>query len=141
MVPFSTRFRTALVALTPDRAEESIKALGELYDPAVVFRDPIQVVRGRDEFLALNRRLLKRMRTLTWVVTSEMGTDEEVFLEWTMRGAPSLGPALEVSGVTRARVRDGLVYDHRDYWDMGELIASALPGGSRILQMLRLPFA
>jgi steroid Delta-isomerase len=107
----------------------------------MVFRDPIQEVRGLDAFLAMNRRLLDRMRRLEWSVVSACGDESEAFLEWTMHGAPKMGPAVELSGVTRVRARDGLIVDHRDYWDMGELFASALPGGQRLLRLVRAPLA
>jgi len=136
----SERLRDALVALTPNRPD-AVERLRPLYATSMVFHDPIQEVRGLDAFLAMNRRLLARMRTLEWTVSSSRGDESEVFLEWTMRGTPKLGPAIEVSGVTRARARDGVIFDHRDYWDMGELMASAVPGGQRFLTLLRSPFA
>ena len=134
------RVRDALVQLSPDRPE-ALDRLRALYDPGVVFRDPVQEVRGVEAFLALNRRLLRRMRRLEWRVDSARGDEKEAFLEWTMTGAPKLGPALELAGVSRVRARDGLIVDHRDYWDVGELLASAVPGGQRFLRALRAPLA
>ena len=58
-----------------------------------------------------------------------------------MRGAAKLGPAIVLDGVTRATAKDGLIVEHRDYWDFGELLASALPGGKQMLHLMRLPFA
>ncbi len=81
------------------------------------------------------------MRKLDWEIKTARGDDEEVFLEWTMRGTPKLGPAISVSGVTRARARGGLIVDHRDYWDLGEMFASSIPGGQRILHGLLKPLA
>lgn len=134
------RLCNALVGLTPEHPE-ALEALRPLYAHDMVFRDPIQEVRGLDAFLALNKRLLKRMKRLHWHVSAISGTEDEMFLEWHMSGAPTFGPAIEVSGVTRARAHDGLIVDHRDYWDMGEMLASAVPGGQRVLHFLRLPFA
>lgn len=137
---FPTRLRDALVALRPEHPE-SIEALRPLYADDVVFRDPIQVVRGIDDFMAMNRRLLRRMKSLEWTVNAAKGDDEIVFLEWTMHGSMKLGPKMKVDGTTRARVRGGRVFDHRDYWDLGELMVSAVPGGQRILHTLLSPFA
>ncbi|HET9626554.1 MAG TPA: nuclear transport factor 2 family protein [Kofleriaceae bacterium] len=140
MTQLGERLRDALVALTPDNAG-AVEGLAPLYDPAMVFRDPIQTIRGREEFLAMNRRLLRRMRRLTWDVTAVQGTEDEVFLEWRMQCGLRLGPSLDVDGTTRVRARGGLIVDHRDYWDLGEMIASALPGGQRLLNALRAPLA
>ena len=134
------RLRDGLVALTPERPD-AVEGLRPLYDASMVFRDPIEEARGIDAFLALNRRLLERMRHLEWHVVSARGDEGEAFLEWTMRGTPRLGPAIELNGVTRVLARNGLIVDHRDYWDMGELFASAVPGGQRLLRWVRAPFA
>jgi limonene-1,2-epoxide hydrolase len=140
MAHLGERLATALVALTPEHAD-AIDGLVPLYDPAMVFRDPIQRIRGREEFLAMNRRLLRRMRRLHWGIAAVHGTDDEVFVEWRMRCTLRLGPSLDVCGVTRARARGGLIVDHRDYWDLGEMLASTFPGGQRVLDVLRAPFA
>jgi hypothetical protein len=134
------RLKHALVALTPDQPD-AVDALLPLYDPELTFRDPIQELHGVAAFADMNHRLLARMRTLTWDVRSVKGDMSEVFLEWTMTGRLRLGPAIQVSGVTRARAVNGLITNHRDYWDLGELIASTLPGGTHLLHWLRKPFA
>jgi limonene-1,2-epoxide hydrolase len=134
------RLRDALLRLTPDRPD-AVDALRELYAEDIVFRDPIQVVRGIDDFVAMNHRLLRRMRTLEWTVVRARGDDSEAFLEWTMHGATKLGIKVTVEGITRARARDGRIIDHRDYWDLGELLASTIPRGQRILHTLLSPFA
>jgi hypothetical protein len=134
------RLADALSRLVPGRPE-AVETLRGLYTLDVVFRDPIQEVRGIDRFLALNHRLLRRMRTLEWALRTTTGDDTEVFLEWTMRGRTKLGFKIKVEGMTRARARGGKIFDHRDYWDLGELFASPLPGGQLLLHTLLLPFA
>lgn len=136
----SSRLRDALVQLVPGQPE-AIASLRELYDDGMVFRDPIQVVRGIDAFLAMNRRLLGRMKRLEWQVHLAHGDATRAVLEWSMRGATKLGVPVKVDGMTRAIARDGRIVDHRDYWDLGELAASPIPGGQRILHALLSPFA
>jgi hypothetical protein len=134
------RLRQALVALGPDRPE-SVEALRDLYDPAVEFRDPIQTLKGLDAFLAMNRRLLGRARELSFEVTSARGDADEAFLVWTMRGKAKLGPSLAVEGVTHVRARNGRITYHRDFWDLGELVASIVPGAGPMLRLLLRPMA
>lgn len=128
---------TRMVPTNPDIYDE----LRGLYDPNVAFRDPIQVQNGIEDFIAANQRLIGRMRELEWQIHSAFGDEETALIEWTMRGTPKLGPSVCVDGVTRARARGGKIYDHRDYFDFDELLTSALPAGSRILRMVRRPFA
>ena len=134
------RLSAALVALTPDQPA-AVHDLRALYAPDMVFRDPIQEVRGLEPFIAMNARLLRRMRRLSWTITLARGDDKIAFLEWRMSGAAKLGPKLEVEGMTRVSARGGLIIEHRDYWDLGELAASSLPGGRRLLRALLSPFA
>ncbi len=134
------RLADALRALSAERPE-SIEALRALYDPSVVFRDPIQTIHGVDGFLAMNRRLLARARAIAFDVTAAGGGPEEAFLTWTMTARPRVGPSVAVDGATHVRTRAGLVAYHRDYWDMGELFASAVPGGAAVLRLLRKPLA
>ncbi|HVH42172.1 MAG TPA: nuclear transport factor 2 family protein [Labilithrix sp.] len=134
------RLKDALAQLTPERPE-AVEMLRALYTDDIVFRDPVQEVRGIHDFIAMNRRLLRRMRTLEWSIRTAKGDDTDAFLEWTMRGTLKLGPRLKVDGMTHARARDGRIFDHRDYWDLGELMASSVPGGQRILHTVLSPFA
>jgi hypothetical protein len=134
------RLRDALAALSVDHPE-AIEALRPLYADDVAFSDPIQSLDGLEAFLAMNRRLLARVRALTFDVTSAQGTDDEAFLAWSMRATPRLGPAVKVDGVTHARAREGRVFYHRDFWDLGELFASGLPGGRQVLRAVLRPLA
>lgn len=134
------RLSAVLIGLVPGRPS-AFDELRALYAPDIVFRDPIQEVRGLDAFISMNERLLKRMRSLTWKIETMRGDDDVVVLEWTMSGVTKLGPKVRVEGMTRARARGGRIFDHRDYWDLGELATSALPGGPRLLRAILSPFA
>ena len=133
----ASRLKEALAALRP----ETIDALRPLYHENLEFRDPIQTLRGIEDFLAMNRRLFARFRELTFDVSTARGDDRDVFLVWTMRAVPKVGPRLAVDGVTHARAEGGRVTHQRDYWDLGELVARAIPGGPAALRFLLKPFA
>ncbi len=140
ITPLAERFRDALIALTP-ATPEAVDAMRPLYDPALVFQDPIQKIDGLERFLEMNRKLLKRMRRLEWQVVTTIADDDRILLEWVMRGAPKMGPKIEVAGVSRALVKDGRIFDHRDYWDVGEMFASSFPGGEKLLHWIRAPLS
>lgn len=118
----------------------TVDALRELYHPDVRFTDPVQQVQGRDAFLEANRRLARRCRELSFQIHDRATTHDQIFLTWTMRIAMRLGPRVEETGVTHIRCLDGLVIEHRDYWDIAALIGSAVPGGRRLLRAAFKPF-
>lgn len=107
--------------------EAAIARLATLYDSDVVFRDPLQTLRGRDAFVAMNRRILRRARRLSFDVASAVGADGSIFLAWTMLYQPRLGPTVVFEGATHARTRAGLIVEQRDYWDLLSSFAHSVP--------------
>ena len=140
MSPLPERVAQLLSRLVPG-APAVFDELRALYDDAVVFRDPIQEVHGLAAFLDVNRRMLARMRALSWQIHAAIGDESYAVIEWTMRGTPKRGPALSVDGVTRIRARGGKVVDHRDYWDLSEMFASTMSFGERVRRVLLRPIA
>ncbi|MEM6292056.1 MAG: nuclear transport factor 2 family protein [Myxococcota bacterium] len=120
--------------------EATVDALHSHYHPDVLFTDPIQRAEGRDAFLDANRRLVRRTRVLSFTMHDRATTPDHIFLTWTMRLAMKLGPLLEETGVTHLKVRNGLVVEHRDHWDLTAFLTSALPGGRRLIRTAFKPF-
>ena len=120
--------------------ETTVEALRPYYHPDVRFTDPVQRTEGREAFLEANRRLVRRTRVLSFTMHDRAVTPDHIFLTWTMRLAMKLGPSLEESGVTHLKVRNGLVVEHRDHWDLTAFLTSALPGGRPLIRAAFKPF-
>lgn len=136
----SEKLGQVLVNLVPGRAS-IFEELRELYADDLVFHDPIQIVRGWNDFRAMNERLLAKMRTLEWSILGAWDGEDSACLEWNMRGKPKLGPEFSVDGMTRVKLLEGKIVHHRDYWDLAELGLSAVPHGQRILRAALRPLA
>ncbi len=134
------RLAAALVAVRPDNPD-ALAGLRELYDDSVHFRDPIQELDGLPAFLAMNEHLLGRMRSLTWEIHRAFGDEDSAIIEWSMRAKTKVGVTLSVDGTTVVQANGNRVVDHRDYWDLGEMLASPLPFGKRLLHLVRWPLA
>jgi ketosteroid isomerase-like protein len=130
----------ALVAIRPDNAD-ALAGLDLLYAEDMRFRDPIQQLAGRPAFFAMNERLLRRLRALRWQIHHASGDNDHAMLEWTMHATTKLGVKLSVDGTTVVHARTGRIIDHRDYWDLGEMFASSVPWGMRLLHAVRRPLA
>ena len=108
--------------------ESTNAALAPYYAEDVVFTDPIQTVRGRAAFLAMNSRLIRRARRIRFVAHTAAQQGDEVFITWTMTMEPRLpAPTLTIEGVTHVTLRDGLVWRHTDYWDLAGSAMGAIP--------------
>lgn len=122
--------------------EPFLADIRRLYGDNVFFRDPMQQAEGLPAFLDVNRRMGKGAKEVRFQVRDSTGDDILFYLHWTMRFVPRLGPALSVEGVSRIRAEDRRVVEHIDYWDLGELFTSALPGatGRKLLHLVFKPF-
>ncbi len=125
-----------LERFSADTDEELLAELEALYHPEVVFSDPIQTIRGRDAFTAMNRKLVARARSCRFQVTSWATRGEQIFLAWTLDYAPRRGPALAFDGTSLLDLRDGLVIRHRDYWDLAGSMLDAVPGVGSLYRRL-----
>ncbi len=117
-------------ALFTSVTTEGLSALSRipsLYDPRLVFHDPLTTTLGLDAFVALNRRMIERARSLSVEVVDAAQSPDgaQLFVTWRMHYAPRRGPALVIEGATHARVRDQLIVSQRDYWDLAGSLAAA----------------
>jgi hypothetical protein len=131
-----------LASITHETLDEALPVLLTHYDEALVFRDPIQTLHGREAFARMNRTLAERSRSFRFDLHDAEGSGSVVFLRWTMHMTPKLGRAMNVEGVSYLRTSAaGLVVEHVDYWDLPTFFASAVPGGAAVLRTLLRPLA
>lgn len=98
-----------------------------MYHPEMVFHDPLHTLHGRDAFMDMNRRLMRRFRHIRFDVGELLESEESIFLTWTMTMTSWIGPTLEVPGATYIKLDDGLIVEHRDYWDILGATMDAIP--------------
>ncbi|MEO0593734.1 MAG: nuclear transport factor 2 family protein [Myxococcota bacterium] len=120
------RFRDAIEAVNREGIG-ALDGLVELYDPYVVFQDPLQTVYGRDELAESNRKLIERSRDLYMSVATFVESDDHLFATWTMSFSPRFGPRVTIEGCTHGQLRDGLITYQRDYWDLLGSFMETLP--------------
>jgi hypothetical protein len=120
--------------------EPFLRQVEQLYANDVSFRDPMQAAKGLEAFLEVNRRMGKGAKAVRFRVADTLGDDELFYLHWTMTFEPRFGPKLSLEGVSRIRAKDRRIFEHHDYWDLGELFLSAIPGGQRLLRVFFRPF-
>jgi limonene-1,2-epoxide hydrolase len=127
-----------LAELFSELGHDPERVLGELeplYARHVVFEDPIQQLRGREAFFAMNRRLLDRSQDVHFTVLDRAAGPGTAFFEWFLELTPKAGPRLKIEGVTRLKVEQGLVTVHRDYWDLLGATMDAIPVAGPVYRM------
>ncbi len=108
--------------LTP----ETIPALLALADPAILFRDPFQEIRGREGLDRMLRHMFATVAEPRFTVTDRAEGAEAGYLRWVFTIAS--GPVRRIEGVSEIRFgASGLVAAHLDHWDSGSQVYARLP--------------
>ena len=117
-----------LLVLLGDDPQAAFGRIDDLYAEDIFFEDPLTRLHGRDAFHRMNRQLVALAREFHVDVHERAVAGDSIFLAWTFHYRVKFGPLLHVPGVTRARVRDGKVVEHRDYWDLLSSLLETIPG-------------
>lgn len=131
-----------------DRVIEVYGALGvdnlalveSLYSTDVYFEDPAHCIQGKTELLAYFTNMFKNLHDCQFEFHDRMVGSSEIFLTWTMHlKHPRLngGEPIAVEGCSFLNTRDGQIYSHRDYFDMGAMVYEHLPLLGRIVKSIR----
>lgn len=116
------------------RGEKTLPELMALYEDGFTFEDPMQMLRGRDAFERLNRRMLAMARDVSITVKELVEGDDAFFATWTMRVTPRFGLPLTFEGTSHVRVHNGRIVYHRDYFDVLGGLASVIPVLPRLVR-------
>lgn len=119
----------------------SLDRLGQLYTEDIRFQDPLHRVEGlaalRDYFAALYANVQDLQFDFHGFEQSAAGAG---YLRWTMRYRhPRLrgGALIAVEGCSYLRWRDGMVCQHRDYFDAGALLYEHVPVLGTLISWLK----
>jgi hypothetical protein len=105
----------------------------QYYHPDVRFQDPIQKVVGRDAFVEMSERLVRRCKELRSKANDVAQTGDVIFIQWTMEMRFGSAPLSIIEGVTRLRLDEhARVIEHRDYFDLWGDTLESIPGVGRL---------
>ncbi|MFZ1327161.1 MAG: nuclear transport factor 2 family protein [Candidatus Contendobacter sp.] len=116
------RFKNSFNQLNKD----SLALLDEIYTADVAFRDPVHTLQGLPALRDYYRRLYDGVVSCRFEFDDEILQQDRGALVWRMRFQHARfrrGETLELRGVSHLKFRDdGKVFQHHDYFDMGEFI-------------------
>jgi limonene-1,2-epoxide hydrolase len=118
-------------------ADADLSLIETYYHPDVRFRDAIQEIKGRDAFMDMTRRFVKRAQGLEVRVHDGAQNGNVIFLDWTMKLRMGPTPLTEYEGSTKLTLdAQGKVIEHRDYFDLWGDALSAIPGVGKAYRAL-----
>jgi ketosteroid isomerase-like protein len=114
---------TAFEHLRPD----NIDALLALYAPDARFKDPFNDVRGHAGIRRIFTHMFETLQAPRFDVREAVTQGPQAFLTWDFQVRREGGQALTIHGATHLRFdAQGLVTEHRDYWDAAEELYAKL---------------
>ena len=127
------RYIDAFEDLTP----ATLQRLQDCFAEQAHFSDPFNDVRGKAAIRRIFEHMFASCEQPRFVVDESAGDDRLVYLHWHFSfGAESA--RRHVEGVSRVRFdADGLVVDHRDYWDTASQLYETIPVVRRLFRALR----
>jgi ketosteroid isomerase-like protein len=121
-------------------APDALDRLGEFYAPDARFKDPFNEVQGLAPIRAIFAHMYVALREPRFVVHTAVVQGEDCFLTWDFLFAFRSGPPVtqRVRGATHLRFgADGLIVEHRDYWDVAEELYEKLPLLGTLMRWLK----
>ena len=122
--------------LDPTKLEE----VATLYTSDIYFEDPTHGVQGRSAVLAHFSKTFKKLQGCSFNFHRTVSDGADIFLAWTMTAKhPKVlkGKVVRVEGASYLKTRNGKIFYHRDYFDMGSLLYEHLPFLGRIIQKIK----
>lgn len=114
--------------------DAAFEALTALYMEDMRFSDPVSQLDSRHAFIRMNQRFVRSAKTLVFTVLDQAATQDSFFVAWHMRYVPkrTFIPGIDCEGATWCSTQDGLITDHRDYWDLASGLAGSNPLVSKL---------
>lgn len=108
----------------------SLDQLEGLYAPDVYFEDPVHAIQGRKALLEYFHALFTNVSSCQFKFHQMVPVGADLFLSWTMLVHHSRLPGIDpirVDGASYLKTRDGKIYYHRDYFDLGAMVYENVP--------------
>ena len=134
--PRLARVATWFEALTP----AALADLASIYADDARFKDPFNEVQGTAAIRRVFEHMYVALREPRFVVHTAVVQGEDCFLTWDFLFAFRSGAPVtqRVRGATHLRfAADGLIAEHRDYWDVAEELYEKLPLLGTLMRWLK----
>lgn len=117
----------------------NLEILDELYDPAIVFRDPLHQLQGLPVLRRYFQQQYDGVISCRFVFEDTIVQSQSAALTWTMHVKHrrfGKGQVMPLSGASHIRFREKVVY-HCDYFDLGAFIYERLPLVGPIVRLVK----
>ena len=123
----------ALIQLYETLTPATLDDLAARYARQCRFKDPFNEVEGRAAVRRIFAHMFETVKAPRFVVTSVIAEGAQCFLGWDFHAGDFV-----IRGASHLRFdAEGLVADHRDYWDAAEELYEKLPVLGALMRLLK----
>ncbi|GGA68496.1 transcriptional regulator [Neiella marina] len=108
----------------------SLELLDQFYHPKASFIDPFHRIDGLADIKEYFAALYSNVEAIGFNYNWQVAEQSQVVIGWTMtyqHPRINRGREVELEGVSRITLKDGLIIQHRDYFDGGSMLYEHLP--------------
>lgn len=120
---------------------QNIGTIGpQFYREDIQFRDPMVSLQGRDQLITYYQKMYEGAEDVTFAFGEHLCEGDTHMLNWKMTiTAPRLnhGKPFNVDGMSQIKMKNGLAYYHRDYFDLSTMFYEKLPVVGGIVEWLK----
>ena len=120
---------------------QSVSRMGEFYTANARFKDPFNDVQGIPAIQQVFSHMFESLHGPRFVVTRRIVDGTQCFLVWEFRFRfkrfDTTTEQVVSGGSHLVLTEDGLVQDHRDYWDAAEELYEKLPVVGSLMRWLK----
>ena len=130
-----------LVAFYENLTPPAVERFAEFYTVDAYFKDPFNEVRGVSAIAGIFAHMFDTLQEPRFVVTERLIQERQAFLAWEFRfrlrrWRPGSEQCIRGASLLRFDAQ-GLVCQHRDYWDAAEELYEKLPLLGILMRWLR----
>ena len=115
---------------------ENINKFEYLLDKDIVFIDPFNKIKGREQFIKLFKRNLEIIKNPKFIITTVTSVKNIYFVKWRMEYF-AFGKTQSIDGVSEIKLNKlGLIIYHYDHWDSFNQFYLKLPFLGKVLKLL-----
>src|SRR5210317_1557588 len=119
---------------------QGIEQLRGIYADDVSFEDPIHGIQGLDALVENFQNLYTNVESCQFKFHRSVVNTKSMFFSWTMilkHKKLRRGKIIRVEGSSYIKYRQGKVYYHRDYFDLGAMVYENIPVLGGLIKFIR----
>ena len=112
----------------------------EIYAEDVCFEDPIHGIQGLEALGDYFEKLFTNVEKCRFKFHRSVVSTDGMFFSWTMmlnHRSIKRGQLIRVEGSSYLKYRDGKIYYHRDYFDLGAMVYENIPLLGPLIRAIR----